>query len=111
MIYNTSAYESVEGLRVLDGLVDVYLPDMKYGTDKSARVYSGIPDYVSESRAAVQEMHRQVGHLAVGDDGIVTTGLLVRPGRRSARPEVFRREALPPRRRFWRTDEPVPVVR
>lgn len=78
VVYNTSAYETVEALRVLDGLVDIYLPDLKYGTDKAARVYSGIPDYVAVSRAAVQEMHEQVGDLDIGGDGIAVTGLLVR---------------------------------
>ncbi len=78
VVYNTSAYETVEALDVLDGLVDIYLPDLKYGTDKAARVYSGIPDYVDVSRTAVERMHRQVGNLHVGADGIATNGVLVR---------------------------------
>ena len=78
VVYNTSAYETLEALQVLDGLVDVYLPDLKYGTEKSARIYSGISDYVETSQAAVREMHRQVGHLRLGRDGIATGGLLVR---------------------------------
>jgi len=78
VVYNTSAYETVEALQVLDGLVDVYLPDFKYGTDQDARIYSGIPDYVETSKSAVREMHRQVGHLRLGSDGIATSGLLVR---------------------------------
>ena len=78
VVYNTSAYETVEALHVLDGLVDIYLPDLKYGTDKAARVYSGIPDYVAVSHAAIQEMHEQVGDLDIGDDGIASAGVLVR---------------------------------
>jgi putative pyruvate formate lyase activating enzyme len=78
VVYNTSAYETVEALHVLDGLVDIYLPDLKYGTDKAARIYSGIPDYVAVSRAAIHEMHEQVGDLDIGDDGIASTGVLVR---------------------------------
>ena len=78
VVYNTSAYETVEALRILDGLVDIYLPDLKYGTDKAARVYSGIPDYVDVSRAGVKEMHRQVGNLRLDKQGIATTGVLVR---------------------------------
>ena len=78
VVYNTGAYETVDALEVLEGLVDIYLPDMKYGTDNSGRVYSGVPDYVDVSRTAVQEMHRQVGDLLIGDDGIATSGTLVR---------------------------------
>ena len=78
VVYNTSAYETVAALEVLDGLVDIYLPDLKYGTDTAARIYSGIPNYLELSQAAVQEMHRQVGHLAIGEDGIATAGVLVR---------------------------------
>ncbi|MFH1531252.1 MAG: radical SAM protein [Pseudomonadota bacterium] len=78
VVYNTSAYETGAALRLIDGLVDIYLPDMKFGTDSAARVYSGIPDYVDVSRAAVEEMHRQVGHLDLDEDGIARSGLLVR---------------------------------
>ncbi|MBM4370725.1 MAG: radical SAM protein [Deltaproteobacteria bacterium] len=78
VVYNTNAYETLEALEVLDGLVDIYLPDLKYGTDQAARVYSGVAGYVSTSRAAVQAMVEQAGHLRVGPDGIATGGVLVR---------------------------------
>lgn len=78
VVYNTSGFESVEALRQLDGLVDVYLPDMKYGSDDAAQVYSGVTGYVATNRAAVTEMHRQVGALVVDTDGIARRGLIIR---------------------------------
>ncbi len=79
VVYNSSGYDSVEALRAMEGLVDVYLPDMKYASDSMARVYSGIDDYVATSRKAVLEMARQVGNgLQLDSSGIVTRGLLVR---------------------------------
>jgi putative pyruvate formate lyase activating enzyme len=78
VVYNTSGYDTVEALRLLDGLVDIYLPDMKYGTNEVARVYSGVLDYVPVNQAAVLEMVRQVGGLVVGSDGIARRGVLIR---------------------------------
>jgi len=78
IVYNTNGYDAVETLRCLDGLIDVYLPDVKYSDDAAARAYSGIERYVEVNRAAIAEMFRQVGHLALDGDGIARRGILVR---------------------------------
>ncbi len=78
LVYNTGGYDSPEGLALLDGVVDVYLPDMKYGDSRTARQYSHVRNYASVNRSAVKEMHRQVGDLAIDADGVARRGLLVR---------------------------------
>jgi putative pyruvate formate lyase activating enzyme len=78
IVYNSSGYEDVETLRLLDGVVDVYLPDMKYGDDGQAERFSSAPDYVAVNRAAVAEMYRQVGDLSLDGEGIAVRGLIVR---------------------------------
>jgi putative pyruvate formate lyase activating enzyme len=78
IVYNTSGYDSVEMLTLLDGVVDIYMPDMRYSDNTSAVRYSVAPYYVQVNRAAVQEMYRQVGNLVMDKDGIATRGLLVR---------------------------------
>jgi putative pyruvate formate lyase activating enzyme len=78
VVYNSSGYEKVETLRLLAGLVDVYLPDMKYGCVENARKYSNAPDYVSVNRAAVQEMYRQVGDLVYDENKTAIRGLIIR---------------------------------
>ncbi len=78
LVYNTGGYDSVESLRLLDGVVDIYMPDMKYSDEASAQRFSGIKDYPSVNRMAVKEMHRQVGDLQIDEQGIATRGLLVR---------------------------------
>jgi putative pyruvate formate lyase activating enzyme len=78
LVYNTGGYDSIEALRLLDGIVDIYMPDMKYGDSALARRYSKVRDYVAVNRAAVQEMHRQVGDLVIDESGIAQRGLLVR---------------------------------
>jgi putative pyruvate formate lyase activating enzyme len=78
IVWNCGGYESIEVLRCLDGIVDVYMPDVKYGDDTVAMRLSGVADYALRSRAAVREMHRQVGDLEVDDEGIARLGLLVR---------------------------------
>jgi putative pyruvate formate lyase activating enzyme len=78
LVYNCGGYESVETLRLLDGIVDIYMPDMKYSDDRIARRYSGVDDYWSMTTAAVKEMHRQVGDLRTDERGVATRGLLVR---------------------------------
>ena len=78
LVYNTGGYDSAEALRLLDGIVDIYMPDMKYGDSVLARRYSKVRDYVAVNRAAVREMHRQVGDLAVDERGVARRGLLVR---------------------------------
>lgn len=78
LVYNSSGYDSPEALALLDGVIDIYMPDMKYGDDKLARKYSHVPDYVRVNQAAVREMHRQVGDLAINADRLAERGLLVR---------------------------------
>jgi putative pyruvate formate lyase activating enzyme len=78
LVYNTGGYDSLETLQLLDGIVDIYLPDMKYADQAIAQKYSGIPDYPSFNQAAVREMHRQVDNLQLDEDGIALRGLLVR---------------------------------
>ncbi len=78
VVYNSSAYESPEALARLEGLVDVYLPDIKYWDDRLARRYSSAPDYFSCATRAILEMHRQVGTAAFSEEGIMTRGVLVR---------------------------------
>lgn len=78
LVYNTGGYDGLSTLALLDGVIDVYLPDAKYASDQVAQRFSGVSDYVAVSRAALREMHRQVGELVVDDDGIARRGLLVR---------------------------------
>ena len=78
LVYNTGGYDSSEALALLDGVVDIYLPDMKYGDSAIARRHSKIPDYVEVNQAAVREMYRQVGELTLDEHGIARRGLLVR---------------------------------
>jgi putative pyruvate formate lyase activating enzyme len=78
LVYNTSSYDSVETLRELDGIISIYLADLRYASDKWGRRYSRVSDYVGRSRAAIREMYRQVGDLEVDDDGIAQKGLIVR---------------------------------
>jgi putative pyruvate formate lyase activating enzyme len=78
LVYNTGGYDSYEALQLLDGIVDIYMPDMKYGDSGLARRYSKVRDYVAANRQAVKEMHRQVGDLVVDENGIARRGLLVR---------------------------------
>ena len=78
LVYNTGGYDSIEALALLDGIIDIYMPDMKYGDATIARRYSRVRNYVAINRAAVKEMHRQVGDLVLDDQGIARRGLLVR---------------------------------
>lgn len=78
VVYNTASYDSVETLRALGGVVSIYLADLRYASDEWGRKYSGVPDYVSVSRAAIREMHRQVGDLQVDESGIARKGLIIR---------------------------------
>jgi len=94
LVYNSGGYDSVETLELLDGIVDIYMPDMKYSDEKTAQQLSGIEDYPSINRAAIKEMHRQVGDLQVDGQGIARRGLLVRhlvlPNRLAGTDEVVR---------------------
>jgi putative pyruvate formate lyase activating enzyme len=79
IVYNTNAYDSVEVLRLLEGVVDVYLPDLKYADSAAGALYSKVPDYARRSREALVEMYRQKGsRLTIGEDGLLKSGLLVR---------------------------------
>ena len=78
VVYNTSGYESLEALRLLDGIVDIYMPDMRYSDDRMAVKYSTASRYVEINRAAIKEMFRQVGSLVLDDNGIAKKGLLIR---------------------------------
>ncbi|MEP6995592.1 MAG: radical SAM protein [Acidobacteriota bacterium] len=79
IVYNTNAYDSVEVLRLLEGIVDVYLPDFKYADSAAGWTYSKVPDYAERSREALLEMFRQKGaRWEIGEDGLLQSGLLVR---------------------------------
>jgi putative pyruvate formate lyase activating enzyme len=78
VVYNSSGYELVETLRMLDGLVDIYLPDWKYVSPLLSGKFSNAPNYGEIAELAIQEMFRQVGDLIIGDDGIATRGLAIR---------------------------------
>jgi len=94
LVYNSGGYDSVETLKLLDGIVDIYMPDMKYSEGKIAEELSGIKDYPLVNKAAVKEMHRQVGDLKIDEQGVAQRGLLVRhlvlPNRLAGTQEVVR---------------------
>jgi putative pyruvate formate lyase activating enzyme len=78
LVWNTGGYDSLAALALLDGVVDIYMPDIKYADAESARRYSKVEDYPTVNQAAVKEMHRQVGDLVMDDHGVAQQGLLVR---------------------------------
>jgi putative pyruvate formate lyase activating enzyme len=78
IVYNTSSYDSLDSLRLMDGVVDVYMPDFKVWTREAARRYLRRPEYAQVAQETVKEMHRQVGPLVFGDDGLARRGLLLR---------------------------------
>jgi putative pyruvate formate lyase activating enzyme len=78
IVYNTSAYDSLESLAILDGIVDIYMPDFKFWERDTARRYLKAKDYPERAREAIQEMHRQVGTLRFSEEGIARRGVLVR---------------------------------
>lgn len=78
LVYNTGGYDSIEALRLLDGIIDIYMPDMKYSDAALAHRLSHVRDYVQVNQTAVREMHRQVGDLVLDEHGIAQRGLLVR---------------------------------
>ena len=77
LVYNSSGYDAVPALKLLDGVVDIYMPDAKYGTDEVASALSHAPRYVETMQAAIREMHRQVGDLMI-QEGIAVRGVLIR---------------------------------
>ena len=78
IVYNTSAYDSLEALQLLDGVVDIYMPDFKYWSSDAARRYSNAEDYPEVARRAIREMHRQVGPLMFDEQGLALRGVLLR---------------------------------
>jgi putative pyruvate formate lyase activating enzyme len=78
IVYNCGGYESLEAVRLLDGVVDIYMPDIKYAEEEPAKKLSSAPNYFERAGAALKEMFRQVGPLRMDDDGIAARGLIVR---------------------------------
>lgn len=78
LVYNSGGYDSVETLRILDGVIDIYMPDMKYDNAETARELSGVENYPEINRAAIKEMHRQTGDLEINGEGVAQKGLLIR---------------------------------
>lgn len=94
IVYNCGGYESVETLRTLDGLIDIYMPDFKYYSHELSERYSSAADYREVACAALTEMYRQTGGVVLGDDGLMKKGVLVRhlvlPGCRHDSANVLR---------------------
>ena len=94
IVYNTSAYDSLRSLELLEGVVDVYMPDFKFWEPETARRLCLAEDYPEHARAALREMHRQVGDLVFDERGLALRGLLVRhlvmPGGLGGSAEIFR---------------------
>jgi putative pyruvate formate lyase activating enzyme len=78
IVYNTSAYDSLESIELMDGIVDIYMPDFKYWSAERSRTYMKAENYPDAARAAIKAMHRQVGRLVVDSDGLARRGLIVR---------------------------------
>ncbi len=94
LVYNTGGYDELSALALLDGVIEIYLPDVKFGDNESARRYTGADDYWAQTALAVREMHRQVGDLVLDQRGVAVRGLLVRhlvmPGDDANSATVFR---------------------
>jgi putative pyruvate formate lyase activating enzyme len=94
IVWNCGGYESLEAIKLLAGIVDIYMPDIKYSSAESGRRYSAAPDYFDVARAVVKEMNRQVGDLQFDSRGIAQRGLLIRhlvmPGGVAGSDEVLR---------------------
>jgi len=78
IIYNTNGYESIEGLRILEGFIDIYLPDLKYAENELGKKYSGVNDYFEKASEAILEMYSQVGVPIFDDNGVIKRGLVIR---------------------------------
>jgi putative pyruvate formate lyase activating enzyme len=78
LVYNTGGYEALTTLHLLEGIIDIYMPDFKYSDNQAAKEYSQAADYPEIARIAIKEMHRQVGDLVINNQGIAERGLLVR---------------------------------
>jgi putative pyruvate formate lyase activating enzyme len=94
IVYNTSAFDSLESLRLMDGIVDIYMPDFKYWRQDKSKRYLKTPEYPATARAAFKEMHMQVGDLVIDHNGLAKRGLLVRhlvmPGELEETREIVR---------------------
>jgi putative pyruvate formate lyase activating enzyme len=94
LVYNSSGYDSIDSLRLLDGVIEIYLPDMRYSDNGAAEELSLAENYVEVNRDAVREMHRQVGQLRTDEQGIATRGLIIRhlvlPNNLAGSDETFR---------------------
>ncbi|MDD4910099.1 MAG: radical SAM protein [Candidatus Omnitrophica bacterium] len=94
LVYNSSGYEFSEMIELLDGIIDIYLPDMRYADDKAALKYSSAPDYPLINRSAVKEMFRQVGVGVFDEEGIIQRGMIIRhlvlPQGQAGSEEIFR---------------------
>ena len=78
IVYNSNGYENVETIKALDGYIDIYLPDLKYGDDELAFKYSGIKNYFENATKAIQEMYNQVGVPVLNENGMMKKGLMIR---------------------------------
>jgi putative pyruvate formate lyase activating enzyme len=78
IVYNTSAYDALDSIELLDGVIDIYMPDFKYWSEERSRRYLKAEDYPDAARAAIRAMHEQVGPLVIGEDGLARRGLLIR---------------------------------
>lgn len=78
IVYNTNGYESVETLKLLEGYIDIYLPDLKYYYDELGKLYSGVSNYFEVTTQAIKEMYRQVGSPQLNENGIMQKGLMIR---------------------------------
>ncbi|GJL79070.1 MAG: hypothetical protein NPINA01_20590 [Nitrospinaceae bacterium] len=78
LVYNTGAYDSMDSMRLMEGIVDIYMPDFKYWNEERSQTYLKARDYPQTARAVIREMHRQVGDLVVDENGLAKRGLLVR---------------------------------
>jgi putative pyruvate formate lyase activating enzyme len=94
LVYNTSAYDSIASLQLMDGLIDIYMPDFKFWEETTSRRLARAGDYPDVARAAIAEMHRQVGVLRIDRDGIAKRGVLVRhlimPGQLNETAQILR---------------------
>jgi putative pyruvate formate lyase activating enzyme len=78
LVYNSSGYDSLASINALDGIISIYLPDLRYASDTWGKKLSGSPDYVKQSRQAIKEMYRQVGDLVLDGSGVAQKGVIVR---------------------------------
>ena len=78
LVYNTSGYDSIDVIRELEGIIDIYLPDLRYASGQTANEFSHTPDYPANARESIREMYRQVGDLTVDEAGVAQRGVIVR---------------------------------